>query len=148
VGAGAAPNAHAAAATVMAFDYGMKRVGVAVGEPNLRTAHALSTVAVPAAQLFDAIAVLVDEWKPARFVVGRPSHEDGTAHAMTARCERFSRQLAGRFKRPVTCVDERYSSIDAHSALSQQGVRAKDQRGKSDSLAAAFILERYFESLT
>jgi putative holliday junction resolvase len=136
-----------AASTVMAFDYGMKRVGVAVGEPNLRTAHALS-VAVPAAQLFDAIAVLVEEWKPARFVVGRPSHEDGTAHAMTMRCERFSRQLAGRFKRPVTCVDERYSSLDAHTTLSQQGVRAKDQRGKSDSLAAAFILERYFESLT
>jgi putative holliday junction resolvase len=137
-----------AVATVMAFDYGMKRVGVAVGEPGLRTAHALSTLSVPAAQLFDAIAVLVEEWKPTRFVVGRPSHEDGTAHAMTARCERFARQLAGRFKRPATCVDERYSSIDAETSLREQGVRTKDQRGKSDSLAAALILERYFESLT
>jgi putative holliday junction resolvase len=125
-----------------------KRVGIAVGESALRTSHALSTVAVPAAQLLDAIAKIVEEWNPARFVVGRPTHEDGTPHAMTARCERFANQLSARFRLPASFVDERYTSIDAETTLNEQGIYAKNQRGKSDSLAAAFILERYFESLT
>jgi putative holliday junction resolvase len=134
--------------TIMAFDFGAKRVGIAVGESALRTAHALSTITVPAAQLLDAISKIVEEWKPARFVVGRPAHEDGTPHAMTARCERFANQLSARFRLPSSFVDERYTSIDAEAALNAQGVHAKNHRGKSDSLAAAFILERYFESLT
>ena len=134
--------------TILAFDYGAKRVGIAVGESALRTAHALSTLTVPATQLLDAVAKVVDEWKPARFVVGRPAHEDGTPHAMTARCERFARQLSARFRLPSSFVDERYTSIDAEAALRAQGVRTTNHRGQSDSLAAAFILERYFESLT
>lgn len=137
-----------ASETILAFDYGIKRVGIAVGESALRTAHALSTIAVPAAQLLDAVAKIVDEWKPARFVVGRPAHEDGTPHAMTARCERFARQLSARFRLPSSFVDERYTSIDAEAALRAQGVRRDHFRGQSDSLAAAYILERYFESLT
>jgi putative holliday junction resolvase len=139
---------NAQSETIMAFDFGAKRVGIAVGESALRTAHALSTVAVPAAQLLDAISKIVEEWKPARFVVGRPAHEDGTPHAMTERCERFANQLSARFRLPSSFVDERYTSIDAETALNAQGIYAKNQRGKSDSLAAAFILERYFESLT
>ncbi len=134
--------------TILAFDFGAKRIGIAVGESALRTAHALSTVAVPAEQVLDSVAKIVAEWKPARFVVGRPAHEDGTPHAMTARCERFARQLSARFRLPSSFVDERYTSIDAETALREQGVRTKNQRGQSDSLAAAFILERYFESLT
>jgi putative holliday junction resolvase len=134
--------------TIMAFDFGGKRVGIAVGESALRTAHALSTVAVPAAQLLDSISKIVEEWKPTRFVVGRPAHEDGTPHAMTARCERFANQLSARFRLPSSFIDERYTSVDAETALNAQGIYAKNQRGKSDSLAAAFILERYFESLT
>jgi putative holliday junction resolvase len=134
--------------TIMAFDFGAKRVGIAVGESALRTAHALSTLTVPAAQLLDAINKIVEEWKPTRFVVGRPAHEDGIPHAMTARCERFANQLSARFRLPSVFVDERYTSIDAETALREQGVHTKNQRGKSDSLAAALILERYFESLT
>ncbi len=130
----------------MAFDFGLKRVGIAVGELTSRTAHPLSTLAVPAAQLFDAIAPLVAQWQPARFVVGRPSHEDGNANAMTPRCERFARQLAGRFHRPVVCVDERYSSIDAQAVLTASGKSIRAQREIADGVAAAIILERYFES--
>ncbi len=142
------PRSETKNETIMAFDFGAKRVGVAVGESALRTAHALSTVTVPAAQLLDSIGKMVEEWKPARFVVGRPAHEDGTPHAMTARCERFSRQVSARFRLPSTFIDERYTSIDAEAALREQGIATKNHRGKSDSLAAAFILERYFESLT
>jgi putative holliday junction resolvase len=134
--------------TILAFDYGAKRVGIAVGESALRSAHALSTLTVPAAQLLDAVGKVVEEWKPARFVVGRPAHEDGTPHEMTGRCERFARQLSARFRLPSSFVDERYTSIDAEATLRAQGVRRDNFRGQSDSLAAAYILERYFESLT
>ncbi len=135
------------AETLLAFDFGEKRVGVAVGESFLRTARPLSTLKVPSAQLLAAIAPLVNEWQPARFVVGRPSHPDGAPHAMTARCERFARQLSAHFHRPAALVDERYSSVDAATALSARGKRGEAMKSALDAEAATIILERYFESL-
>jgi putative holliday junction resolvase len=128
--------------TLMAFDFGAKRVGVAIGEPLIQSATPLSTLEVPASQVLDAIAPLVDVWQPAKFVVGRPTHPDGTPHTMTARCEKFARQLAARFRRPYAMVDERYSSIDAQQRAGRSGARGKP----IDHLSAAIILERYFES--
>jgi putative holliday junction resolvase len=136
------------AETIMAFDLGMKRVGVAVGEPEMRSAHPLKTLNVPAAQLLDAIAPLVKEWTPKTFVVGLPMHPDGTPHALTQRCEKFARQLTGRFHTAAVCVDERWTSVEAESTLSAAGVNARSQRrGATDALAATLILERYFETL-
>jgi hypothetical protein len=84
--------------TVLAFDFGEKRIGVAVGEWQLRQAHPLTTLHGEAnAERFTAIAALIEEWQPASLVVGRPLSLDGTAHAMTARCTRFANQLRGRF---------------------------------------------------
>ncbi len=130
----------------MAFDFGAKRVGIAVGEASLRNASALTTLKVAPAQLFDQIDPLVKEWTPARFVVGRPSYADGSPNAMTARCERFARQLSGRFRIPTVCIDERWTSTEAASALHTAGVRVRKQKELNDALAAQFILERYFES--
>jgi putative holliday junction resolvase len=132
--------------TIMAFDFGAKRVGVAVGEATLRNASALTTIKVAPTQLFDQIDPLVKEWTPARFVVGRPSYADGSPNAMTARCERFARQLAGRFRIPAICVDERWTSAEAETALKTAGIGARKQKDVNDALAAQFILERYFES--
>jgi putative holliday junction resolvase len=129
------------AETVLAFDFGLKRVGVAVGESLVGTSRPLKAIFVPTPQVLDAISPLVDEWQPQKFVVGRPTHPDGAPHAMTARCERFSRQLAARFRRPVELVDERYSSVDA-----AQRVKKSAAAGAIDSEAAAILLERYFES--
>jgi putative Holliday junction resolvase len=138
------------AETLLAFDYGVRRVGVAVGESLVGSARALKPLVfaskVPTAQLLDAISALVDEWQPEKFVVGWPRHPDGAANEMTARCEKFSRQLAARFRRPVELVDERYSSVDARARLREQCMKKSQTEGALDSEAAAVLLERYFES--
>ena len=122
-----------AARTVLAFDFGLKRIGVAVGEPELRTAHPL-----PAVAGFAQIEKLVAEWKPARFVVGLPVREAGE-HPLARRVERFARQLQGRFRIPVERVDERFSSVEAESRL--RGTKRK----AIDSVAAQLILEQFFD---
>lgn len=123
-----------AARTVLAFDFGLKRIGVAVGEPELGTAHPLAAIAAPG---FDAIEKLVQEWRPAALVVGLPVAEHGE-HVLARRVQRFARQLAGRFKLPVETVDERYTSVEAESRL--RGAKNK----AVDSVAAQLILEQYF----
>jgi putative holliday junction resolvase len=121
--------------TVLAFDFGLKRIGVAVGEPELRTAHPLPPIAAPG---FDSIQKLISEWRPAQIVVGLPVAENGE-HPLAKRVERFARQLEGRFHVPVARVDERFTSVDAEQRL--RGVRNKSV----DSVAAQLILEQYFD---
>jgi putative Holliday junction resolvase len=123
------------ARTVLAFDFGLKRIGVAVGEPELRTAHPLAPIAAPG---FTSIEKLVAEWHPAQMVVGLPVAERGE-HPLAKRVERFARQLEGRFRVPVARVDERYSSVEAESRL--RGTKNKS----IDSVAAQLILEQYFD---
>jgi putative Holliday junction resolvase len=127
------------ARTVLAFDFGLKRIGVAVGEPELGTAHPLPAVAV-----FSQIEKLVDEWQPAALVVGLPTSVQGVAHAMTRQAEDFARRLEKRFKLPVTRVDERYTSVEAESRL--RGVKKHGAKKSAvDSVAAQLILEQYFD---
>src|SRR5438445_1423214 len=121
------------ARTVLAFDFGLKRIGVAVGEPELATAHPL-----PAIAGFAEIEKLVAEWRPARLVVGLPVRELG-AHPLARRVEKFARRLEGRFKLPVARVDERFTSVEAESRL--RGIKHKS----IDSVAAQLILEQYFD---
>jgi putative Holliday junction resolvase len=120
--------------TVLAFDFGLKRIGVAVGEPELRTAHPL-----PAISRFQQIEHLVSEWKPAELVVGLPTSAQGEPHRMTRQAEDFARRLEKRFKLPVARVDERYTSVEAESKL--RGLKNK----AVDSVAAQLILEQYFD---
>jgi putative Holliday junction resolvase len=121
------------ARTVLAFDFGIKRIGVAVGEPELGTAHPL-----PAIDEFSKVEKLIEEWRPAALVVGRPTSVEGKAHDMTRRAEDFARRLEKRFKLPVARIDERYSSVEAASRL-------RGEKHKSvDSVAAQILLEQYF----
>jgi putative holliday junction resolvase len=122
------------ARTVLAFDFGLKRIGVAVGEPELRTAHPLGVVT-----RFTQVESLVSQWKPARLVVGRPLSAEGEAHSMTRQAEDFARRLERRFKLPVSRVDERFSSLEAESRL--RGLKRK----QIDSVAAQLLLEQYFD---
>jgi putative holliday junction resolvase len=124
-----------AARTILAFDFGLKRIGVAVGEPELGTAHPLPAIAAPG---FQSIEKLVKEWRPAALVVGLPVAEDGE-HALARRVERFARQLEGRYRLPVTRVDERFTSVEAESRL-----RGRKHKKAIDSVAAQLILEQYF----
>ena len=139
-----------AAPSVLAFDFGLQRIGVAVGEPELGTAHPLAAIAAQSGTgRLSAIGELVSEWQPALLVVGRPLDEDGSPHEMTRRAERFARQLEGRFHLPVRLVDERYSTAEVESRMRAAYGRqrtAELARGKAlDSQAAQLLLEQYFD---
>ncbi len=132
--------------TVLAFDFGEKRIGVAVGEWSLGQAHPLTTIRSEAnAERFTAIAALISEWHPVSLVVGLPLALDGSAHAMTARCTRFANQLRGRFGLAVDYAEERLSSVEAEERLRESGYNAKSAKEHLDALAAQIILQCFFE---
>ena len=132
--------------TVLAFDFGIKRIGVAIGESLLGQARALSTIsAEDNAGRFAAIGKLISEWHPAQLVVGLPRALDGGEHEMTARCRRFAHQLEGRFKLPVALVDERLSSSEAEARLTESGLKWQARKQQLDAVSAQIILQDYFD---
>jgi putative Holliday junction resolvase len=132
--------------TVLAFDFGEKRIGVAVGEWELRQAHPLTTIRGEAnRERFAAIGALISEWQPLRLVVGLPLALDGSTHAMSARCTRFANQLRGRFGLPVDYAEERLTSIEAVERLREGGQRGAGVKEHVDALAAQIILQCHFE---
>jgi len=136
----------AGAGSILAFDFGTKRIGVAVGETQTRIAHPLATIVQQSSDgRFAAIKMLVDEWKPSRLVVGLPLHADGAPHETTALAQRFARQLEGRFGIPVTLFDERFTTQAARSALSEGRVR--EQKSVRDRVAAQIILQAYLDQV-
>ncbi len=136
----------APAGTVLAFDFGTERIGVAVGETELGVAHPLAIVSNRAgAERFRAIDALIAEWRPALLLVGLPVRADGTPHEMTARARRFARQLEGRFALPVAFCDERFTTRAASSALREAATRARDRKAVRDSVAAQLILQDYLD---
>ncbi|RCS58523.1 Holliday junction resolvase RuvX [Parvibium lacunae] len=122
------------AQTYLAFDFGTARIGVAVGNSLTHSAQPLEIIATEANQVrFARIEALLREWQPNHLIVGRPLYPDGTAHEMTARADKFARQLSGRFGLPVSCVDERYSSVCADTTAKHV-----------DAHAACLLLEQFF----
>jgi putative holliday junction resolvase len=135
--------------TVMAFDFGEKRIGVATGETMLKTAHALTTVDAEQNEVkFKQIGFLIAEWQPSLLVVGLPTHMDGEAHLMTQLAKKFAQRLEGRFNLPLVMVDERLSSAEAAQSLRDAGVKGLKQRTMIDAVAAQSILQSYFDGLT
>jgi putative Holliday junction resolvase len=136
-------------ATVLAFDFGTQRIGVAVGNTLTRMAHPLTTIEGERNdERFAAIAALVAEWQPGTLVVGLPTHADGSAHEMTQRAQRFARQLDGRFGLPVALVDERWTTQAAQSAQDAAGGNENSgRRGRAvrDQVAAQLILQSWFD---
>ena len=123
--------------SILGFDFGEKRIGVAIGNTMIRQASPLTIVdSRTNDSRWKGIERLVKEGSPVAFVVGIPSHPDGTPHEMTARCERFARQLDGRYHLPVFRVDERYSSVVVESESEAEFI---------DDEAASVILQQYFE---
>ena len=123
--------------TVMAFDYGTRRIGVAVGNTLTRLGQPIKTIAEASGDaVFKVIEGLLKEWQPNRLVVGLPCHPDGAEHAMSAKARRFGNLLQGRFQLPVEWVDERYSSVVLEVN--------PDMRDNLDAESAALILEQYF----
>lgn len=140
-------SCNALSGTVLAFDFGKRRIGVAIGECELRLAHPLTTIDQVVTKLrFDSIAKLLETWQPVLLVVGLSVHADGAEHELTHLCRRFARRLEGRFGVPVVLVDERYTTITARSALEEAGVTGRKQRPMIDQIAAQHILQSFFDA--
>ena len=123
--------------TVMAFDFGTRRIGVAVGNTLTQAGQPLKTISEASSDAsFKVIDGLLREWQPNRLVVGLPCHPDGAEHDMSAKARRFGNQLHGRFGLPVDWVDERYSSAVLEGD--------PNMRDNLDAQSAALILEQYF----
>ena len=123
--------------TILAFDYGTRRIGVAVGNTETRVSQALKTIAASNAdELFQEIDSLLKDWQPDQLVLGLPTHPDGTEHEMTLKARRFGNQLQGRFHLSVIWVDERYTSAVLEGD--------PEMHDNLDAHSAALILEQYF----
>ncbi|MEO8345122.1 MAG: Holliday junction resolvase RuvX [Betaproteobacteria bacterium] len=138
--------AHSPDATVLAFDFGTQRIGVAMGNTLTSKAHPLTTIDDERTeQRFSKIAALIKEWQPGTLVVGLPTHSDGTEHDMTQRAQRFARQLEGRFQLPVALVDERWTTEAAQATLDAAGVTGRQGKAVRDQAAAQIILQSWFD---
>ena len=130
----------APAGTLIGFDFGERRIGVAILEPALGSARALTVIKAASNEArFAAIDRIEKEWQPAAFVVGQPRHADGSAHEVAQLAAKFGRRLAARYRKPVMLMDETLSSVEAES-------RIRDGReAETDALAAEIILQSYFD---
>lgn len=139
-------STHRPMGTILAFDFGKKRIGVAVGDLDLGLAHPLATVSDEnTMRRFDSIASFIAEWQPVLLVVGLPTYADGTEHELTRLSRRFARRLEGRFGIKTVLVDERYTSVNASVALREAGVKRRKQKPVLDQVAAQLILQSYFD---
>ncbi|MEQ1600118.1 MAG: Holliday junction resolvase RuvX [Methylotenera sp.] len=135
--------------TVLAFDFGEKRIGVATGETMLKVAHPLTTINAEENETkFAQIANIIQEWRPSLLVVGLPMHMDGESHLLTQLAKKFAQRLEGRFNLPVMMLDERLSSAEASQNLNEAGVKGIKQKAMLDAVAAQSILQSYFDGLT
>jgi len=135
--------------TVLAFDFGERRIGVAVGEHLIQSANPLTTIDDESNDVrFANIQALIQEWQPSLLVVGMPLSLDGTETEMTQLCKKFARRLNGRFNLPVALIDERYSSAEASQMLNESGIRGRAQKEMLDQVAAQTILRSYFDGLS
>ena len=132
------PLTHAQLQSFLAFDFGLKRTGVAYASRLLGQAQAQGTVTASGDARWPLIAQHIERWQPDALVVGVPYHPDGAAHENTALAKKFARQLQGRFSLPVFEVDERYSTTEAKSD------GAKDV----DAASACVILDQFLRNLT
>jgi len=138
VGLPAAPTPR----TLLGFDFGTRRIGVAVGNTVTGTARALATIDTPVSERrFEAIAALLAEWRPDALIVGLPTDEDGSETDRTRLANRFANRLRGRFGLPVALVDERFSSREAQAIIASAG----GNPGDDDAVAAEVILQQYLD---
>ena len=136
---------HPRTGTVLAFDFGTRRIGVAVGDYETRLAHPLTTLTVADNRArFAEIERLIAEWRPVLLVVGLPAREDGSEHPVGRLARRFAQRLHGRFGLRAELVDEHLTSNDAEQSLRSAGARGARLKAGLDAVAAQRILETYF----
>jgi putative holliday junction resolvase len=141
------------AATVMAFDFGLKRIGVAVGDLELGIAHPVTTLNVATnVERLTAVEKLVAEWQPIQFVIGEAQYEDTVnneahpvAHPIAHLAKKFGNRLTEQYHLPITYVNEFLSSTEAASQLKEQGITGRAQKTQLDAMAAQIILQAFFD---
>jgi putative Holliday junction resolvase len=138
---------------LLGFDFGTRRIGVAVGQEVTGTARPLTTLLTPNGAIdWTALGRLIEDWRADAFVVGLPVHMDGTEHDLTRAARRFGNRLAGRYNRPVFFVDERLSSDEAERQLADQvpkgGRAGRSHKQAIDAVAAQIILQSWLDHHT
>jgi putative Holliday junction resolvase len=129
---------------LLGFDFGMKRIGVAVGQTVTQTARALETIKANQGDPdWNRLDKLIKTWQPDALVVGIPLNMDGTSQPITATAEQFSETLRARYQIPVFGIDERLSTKDARERLFKEGGYKALQDGQVDSVAAQLILQNW-----
>lgn len=132
---------------IIAFDFGLARIGVAVGQSITQTANPLDTLkAKDGKPNWDLVAQLLKQWQPNKVIVGEPFNMDGTDQEITERARKFANQIHGRFGVQVEMLDERLTSAAAREELFEFGGYQKLKKSQIDSIAAALILESWFAS--
>lgn len=133
--------------TLLGFDFGLARIGIATAELETGLASALDTIHETASDArFAAIGALIGQWQPVALVVGVPTQLDGSDQELSARCRRFANQLHGRFGLPVFTVDERLSSLAAERELVEAGMRDwRKRKAVVDAAAARLILQTFLD---
>lgn len=130
----------------LGFDFGCKRIGVAVGQKITATAKPLPTLnATDGVPDWNLMTKLMKEWRPLAFIVGLPTKTDGSPQYTTPLAEAFAEELKTRFSLPVYLVDERFSTVEARSKLFEEGGYRKLQQTQIDSIAACLILEQWMQ---
>lgn len=133
---------------LLAFDFGTKRIGVAIGQRVTKVARPLVTLSAKnGVPHWDKVAQLIKRWQPQEFVVGIPLNMDGTEQPLTHAARDFAKMLNERFKLPVHEVDERLTTVDARERLFQEGGYKALQDGQVDSVAAQLILQAWLDML-
>ena len=133
----------------MAFDFGLKRIGVAVGDLELGIAHPVTTLNVATnVERLAAVEKLVVEWQPTQFVIGEAQYEDAVnndTHPIAHLAKKFGNRLTEQYHLPITYVNEFLSSTEAASQLKEQGITGRAQKTQLDAVAAQIILQAYFD---
>ena len=130
--------------TVLAFDFGLRQIGVAVGNTALKTAQPLAVVAAKNGKPdWQVLEKLVQQWQPDLLVVGDPLNMDGSASEMSVRAKKFAQRMHGRWGTAFEMTDERLSSFEAKQDMREQGHRGNYKDAPIDSYAAELILQTW-----
>ena len=133
---------------IIGFDFGQKRIGVAIGNNISKSAQALITIeSASNNQKFEAIQKIMDEWQPVSIVVGVPFNVDGSEHKVTNLCKKFAKQLEQKYALPIHLIDERYTSIEASYEIQDKKIDLKKKKLLIDQIAAKIILQSYLDQI-
>ncbi len=133
---------------IIGFDFGQKRIGVAIGNNISKTAQALITInSASNNQKFEAIKKIIEEWQPISIVVGVPFNVDGSEHKVTNLSKKFAKQLEQKYSLPTHLIDERYTSIEANHEIKDKKIDLKKKKLLIDQIAAKIILQSYLDQI-